>query len=644
MNQLITNVLARYSERFLSRWITLVFDTGLVYAAYIITVFIRYNFVPESINQPSFNTISFIIIITYFLAFILGKTYHGILRHTGLGDLGRIVVVNMVAFAVLSISATISLRFNFMANYVASYGILMVHFMMTTFFMVASRLGIRAVYLRFMKQQGKHRVNVLIYGAGQAGMLVLNALRQDRMFHYHVLAFMDDNESKVNKTLEGIPVISAEKALRYDFIKKNNISQLIIAIRDLDQNRKQEVVEKSLSLKLKVKTVPPVNKWIDGQFTAKQLRQIKIEELLGRDPIILEKDNVKDFIANKIVLVTGAAGSIGSEIARQVLEYRPARLILVDQAETPVYDLKFEFSTSRKLSGLVERVVFLIASVKDSYRMRNIFDTYKPDIVFHAAAYKHVPLMEDNPYEAVLINVFGTRIVADLSLEFKVSKFVMISTDKAVNPTNVMGATKRIAEMYVQSLSNGHTQFITTRFGNVLGSNGSVIPIFRKQIEQGGPVTVTHKDIIRYFMTIPEACNLVLEAGAMGRGGEIFVFDMGRPVRIYDLAERMIRLSGLEPGKDIQIVETGLRPGEKLYEELLAQDENTLDTHHPKIRKAKVRSCDVGMLHKKLIELGNELISGDEFSLVAKMKEIVPEYKSNNSVFAQLDSTSPQSN
>lgn len=639
MNQLISNVLSHYSDRFLSRWITLVFDTGLVYAAYIITVFIRYNFVPDSINQPSFNVISLVLTTVYLLAFIIGRTYHGILRHTGLGDLGRIVVVNIIAFSILVITATVSLRLQFMTEYIASYGVLMVHFMMTTLFIVTSRLGIRAVYLRFMKQQGKHRVNVLIYGAGQAGMLVLNALRQDATFHHQVVAFMDDNESKVNKTLDGIPVISAEKALRYEFIKKNNITQLIIAIRDLDQARKQEVVEKGLSLKLKVKTVPPVNKWIDGQLTAKQLRQIKIEELLGRDPIILEKDNIKNFIANKIVLVTGAAGSIGSEIARQVLEYKPARLILIDQAETPIYDLKFEFTTSRKLSTLSDRVVFLVASVKDSYRMRNIFDTYKPDIVFHAAAYKHVPLMEENPYEAVLINVFGTRIVADLSVEFNVNKFVMISTDKAVNPTNVMGATKRIAEMYVQSLSNGQTQFITTRFGNVLGSNGSVIPIFRKQIEQGGPVTVTHKDIIRYFMTIPEACNLVLEAGAMGQGGEIFVFDMGKPVRIYDLAERMIRLSGFEPGKDIQIVETGLRPGEKLYEELLAQDENTLDTHHPKIRKAKVRTCDVNLLKSKLMELGNELISGNEFSLVAKMKEMVPEYKSNNSVFSQLDST-----
>jgi len=615
----------------------LIFDTGLVYAAYIITVFIRYNFVPDSINQPSFNVISLVLTTVYLLAFIIGRTYHGILRHTGLGDLGRIVVVNIMAFACLVIAATLSLKAQFMTEYIASYGVLMVHFMMTTLFMVTSRLGIRAVYLRFMKQQGKHRVNVLIYGAGQAGMLVLNALRLDKMFYNNVVAFIDDNDTKVNKTLEGIPVLSAEKAFKYEFVRKNKISQLIIAIRDLDRYRKQEIVESALGLKLKVKSVPPVHKWIDGQLTAQQLRQVKIEELLGRDPICLENDNISRFVKNEIIMVTGAAGSIGSEIVRQVLQYRPARVILVDQAESPLYDLQFELKTQKKYVDIFTSVVFLVASVKDKYRMKQIFSTYRPTVVFHAAAYKHVPMMEEHPYEAVMVNVFGTQIVADLSVEYGVRKFVMISTDKAVNPTNVMGATKRIAEMYVQALSNGATQFITTRFGNVLGSNGSVIPLFRKQIEQGGPVTVTHKDIIRYFMTIPEACNLVLEAGAMGSGGEIFVFDMGKPVRIYDLAERMIRLSGLEPGKDIQIVESGLRPGEKLFEELLSDEENTIDTHHPKIRKARVRTCNLQTLRMKLFDLGNTLIEGNDFELVARIKEMVPEYKSNNSVFSRLD-------
>jgi FlaA1/EpsC-like NDP-sugar epimerase len=587
--------------------------------------------------MPRLDLISLVITLVYTLGFIVGRTYHGILRHTGLGDLGRIAVVNLIVFLVLLSSVIVSLRLNVSPEKVASAGILLVHFFMTTMLMFMSRLSIRAVYNRFMKQQGRQQINYVIFGAGQAGLLVLNALRQDKMFYNHVVAFIDDNDSKINKTLEGIPVLTADKVLKYEFIRKNRITQLIIAIRDLEQSRKAEIVERALELKLKVKSVPPVHKWIDGQLTAKQLRQVKIEELLGRDPIILENDNISRFVRNEIIMVTGAAGSIGSEIVRQVLQYRPARVILVDQAESPLYDLQFELKTQKKYVDIFTSVVFLVASVKDKYRMKQIFSTYRPTVVFHAAAYKHVPMMEEHPYEAVMVNVFGTQIVADLSVEYGVRKFVMISTDKAVNPTNVMGATKRIAEMYVQALSNGATQFITTRFGNVLGSNGSVIPLFRKQIEQGGPVTVTHKDIIRYFMTIPEACNLVLEAGAMGSGGEIFVFDMGKPVRIYDLAERMIRLSGLEPGKDIQIVESGLRPGEKLFEELLSDEENTIDTHHPKIRKARVRTCNLQTLRMKLFDLGNTLIEGNDFELVARIKEMVPEYKSNNSVFSRLD-------
>lgn len=637
MNRMISRFLIRYSDRFLSRWVTFFFDLGIVYLAYLIAVLIRYNFVPSSLNEPRFEAISLVVTLNYAIGFYIARTYHGILRHTGLGDIGRIVFTNLVVFAILSILATISLRFHLPAQWIASYGLLTVHFLLVTVAMVTSRLMIRVIYQQFMMNQGRVRVNYLIYGAGEAGLLVLNALRKDKLHANHVVAFIDDNDTKVNKTLEGIPVLSAEKAFKYEFVRKNKISQLIIAIRDLDRYRKQEIVESALGLKLKVKSVPPVHKWIDGQLTAQQLRQVKIEELLGRDPICLENDNISRFVKNEIIMVTGAAGSIGSEIVRQVLQYRPARVILVDQAESPLYDLQFELKTQKKYVDIFTSVVFLVASVKDKYRMKQIFSTYRPTVVFHAAAYKHVPMMEEHPYEAVMVNVFGTQIVADLSVEYGVRKFVMISTDKAVNPTNVMGATKRIAEMYVQALSNGATQFITTRFGNVLGSNGSVIPLFRKQIEQGGPVTVTHKDIIRYFMTIPEACNLVLEAGAMGSGGEIFVFDMGKPVRIYDLAERMIRLSGLEPGKDIQIVESGLRPGEKLFEELLSDEENTIDTHHPKIRKARVRTCNLQTLRMKLFDLGNTLIEGNDFELVARIKEMVPEYKSNNSVFSRLD-------
>ena len=365
---------------------------------------------------------------------------------------------------------------------------------------------------------------------------------------------------------------------------------------------------------------------------------MRIEDLLQRDEIRLDKDNVRQEIYEKVVLVTGAAGSIGSEIARQLLHYRPAQLILVDQGETPMYELEQEL---RKVQpALFSSVRMVVADIRNDRRMRHVFKKFRPNYVFHAAAYKHVPLMEENSYEAVMVNVFGTQNIADLAMEFGVQKFVMVSTDKAVNPTNVMGATKRIAEIYTQSLNNtigSTTRFVTTRFGNVLGSNGSVIPLFRKQIEAGGPITVTHPDITRYFMTIPEACQLVLEAGVMGEGGEIFIFDMGESVKILDVAKKMIKLSGLTLGKDIQISFTGLRPGEKLYEELLATTENTMPTHHQKIMIAKVRSYDYDQISQQLVHLKQVLNLGDENRIVTKLKELVPEFVSNNSRFEEID-------
>jgi len=335
-------------------------------------------------------------------------------------------------------------------------------------------------------------------------------------------------------------------------------------------------------------------------------------------------------------MVTGAAGSIGAEISRQVLNYSPKRLIIIDQAETPTFDLQFEIHNSKEFSQYQNKIEFIVASVKDKFRMDNIISLYRPDIIYHAAAYKHVPLMEDNPYEALMVNIFGTKTMADLAKKYEVEKFVMVSTDKAVNPTNIMGASKRIAEIYIQSLSNGKTKFITTRFGNVLGSNGSVVPIFRKQIDQGGPVTITHKEITRYFMTIREACNLVLEAGAMGNGSDIFVFDMGQPVKIYDMAKKMIKLLGYSEGQ-IEINEIGLRPGEKLYEELLNNSENTLPTHHPKILRAEVNALTNNQINNYLVDLSSLIVESNEYSLVSKMKEIVPEFVSNNSVYEKLD-------
>ena len=373
---------------------------------------------------------------------------------------------------------------------------------------------------------------------------------------------------------------------------------------------------------------------MNGEVNTQQVQDIKIEDLLGREPIVLDKENVKREINDKVVMITGAAGSIGSEMCRQTLHYNPKMLIMVDQAESPMYDLQFELKNTPEFKYLIDRMVFVIANVKDYRRMKEVFEAYHPQLIYHAAAYKHVPFMEENPYEAVYVNVFGTKNIADLAMEYGTDKFVMISTDKAVNPTNVMGTTKRIAEIYTQS-RHCKTQFITTRFGNVLGSNGSVVPLFRKQLEQGGPLTVTSKEIIRYFMTIPEACSLVMEAGSIGKNNEIFVFDMGQPVKIYDLAKKMIQLSGKT---DVEIKEIGLRPGEKLYEELLATKENTIPTDHPKILRAQVRTYNPEDVDAMLNELNKALESCEDFTIVAQMKKIVPEFISNNSVFCQLDS------
>jgi FlaA1/EpsC-like NDP-sugar epimerase len=445
-----------------------------------------------------------------------------------------------------------------------------------------------------------------------------------------VVAFFDDNQQKVGKKLEGVDILSSKKL--DDFLASNPIEELIISVPEIAISRKRQLVDLALKYKVSLKHLPHANNWINGELSAKQLREVKFEDLLGRDVIQMSSNEVKEIIQNKVVLVTGAAGSIGSELVRQCLLLNPTKVIACDVAETPMFLLGNELSKFID-EGKLEMV---IGDVRNELRMRRMFEAFQPKIVFHAAAYKHVPLMENNPAEAIATNVFGSENVLDLANEFGAERFVMISTDKAVNPTNVMGASKRIAEMIVQSKETSLI-CVTTRFGNVLGSNGSVIPVFRKQIEEGGPVTVTHRDITRFFMTIPEAVQLVLEAGAMGKGNDIFAFDMGQQVRISDLAEQMIRLSGLEPGQDIEIQYTGLRPGEKLYEEVLATEENTVPTHNEKILSAKVRTVEASELKEKLSRLGDQMNLQNNNEMVRVMKEIVPEFKSNNSEFSLLD-------
>ena len=566
--------------------------------------------------------------------FLVSGSYRGIIRHAGMSDIHKILISTIGPLILCWIVNLVNNQFNppiISPFYLLSYRESLTLYLILGMLMIITRLLMQRVYNDFFRRR-RPTVNVIIYGAGAAGIIAYNALKQEGNYQYRVAAFIDDDMSKVNQELDGVPVMRARTVLNEKFIESKKIKQLIIAIPAIRPMHKQAITNKALDLGMTVKSVPHVRTWIDGSFSAHQIEEIKIEDLLERESIRLDNINIVREVVDKVVLVTGAAGSIGSEICRQLMTYQPKKVIMLDQAESPMYDLQFELKNTYKDN--LDRMEFVIANVKDRARMEEVFEAFHPNLVYHAAAYKHVPFMEENPYEAVYINVFGTRNLADLAIKYGVQKFVMISTDKAVNPTNVMGATKRMAEIYIQSRSTEQTHFVTTRFGNVLGSNGSVIPLFKKQLAAGGPLTVTHKDIIRYFMTIPEACNLVLEAGAMGEGGDIFVFDMGKPVKIYDMARKMIQLSGMH---NIQIKEIGLRPGEKLYEELLATKENTIPTYHPKIMRAQVRKYPLEAIDREYSELWTILETMDDMKIVAKMKDIVPEFLSNNSIYCQLD-------
>jgi len=636
---MLKKLLQRYANRFLSKWVVLGFDATVTFISFVFASVLRHNFEYERIDPTSLEYQSVFATLIYILGFLLTQSFAGIIRHTSLNDANRIFKSTLFSFFGLLMLSTVYTWFNHQSVFSISRSVLIIHFVLNLCLLLGSRFMIKSIYHSALRKDNFRRLRVMIYGAGTSGIIAKNSLLQDTTRNYEIVAFIDDNKNKVGKSLEGVPVTKKSTALSETFVKQNRVRQLIIAIQNMDAQAKRDIVEKGLELNLDVKVVPAYEQWINGELSAKQLRSVSIDELLERDPLDLNNKDLFKRLEGKTILVTGAAGSIGSEIARQILHYQPKKVILLDQAESPLYDLEFELNNG-PLKEHVNLVTCVVANIKDYLRMEMLFAQYKPDLVYHAAAYKHVPLMEVNPYEAVLVNIFGTKIVADLSAEYKVKQFVMVSTDKAVNPTNVMGATKRIAEIYTQSLNNSSgvvTRFTTTRFGNVLGSNGSVIPLFRKQIEQGGPVTITHPDITRYFMTIPEACHLVLEAGVMGKGGEIFVFDMGRSVKILDLAKKMIKLSGLELGKDIEIKVSGLRPGEKLYEELLNNKENTLPTYHEKILIARVRDYDFSLIERELNALSELLVQDDELKIVGKLKQIVPEFVSQNSKFTVLD-------
>lgn len=592
---------------------------------------IRFDFISFPIEDewPILKIALPVFILVRIFTFYFGKTYAGIVRYTSTQDTKRIFIVVTVGSAVFGL--LMPFWYQVFDSYFLPISIVIMDYFLTVFLMITFRIVVKLVYAEQINPS-KERSNIIIFGAGELGHITKRTLDRDAGTKYKVLAFIDDDPNKAGKMLEGVKILPTNK-LEY-LIRNNKVQELVVAIVHPEQEKLDDIVDKCLQNEVEVLTIPPVQNWINGQLSIKQIKKVKIEDLLGRKPIQLDEKNIQSKMNHKVILITGAAGSIGSEIVRQLTRYDIRKLILLDQAESALYDFEMELR-SKNLIDLCEIVV---ADVTHLERMRRVFDFFKPEVVFHAAAYKHVPLMENNPSEAIKTNVEGTKNIVDLSIEFQVERFVMVSTDKAVNPTNVMGASKRVAEIYAQSnASKGKTKFITTRFGNVLGSNGSVIPLFRKQIESGGPLTVTHPEVTRYFMTIPEACQLVLEAGAMGNGGEIFVFDMGKSIKIVDLAINMIKLSGLIPEKDIKIKFVGLRPGEKLYEEVLSDKENTITTHHAQILIAKVRQyqlIEVNEQINKLIALFN---TQNNLEIVQQLKLIVPEFVSNNSEFEKLD-------
>lgn len=615
----------------LPRWSILVIDLLICAFSLTLAFFLRFNFasIPEA-DLKNFPAGYSILLAVRLCFFLIIKTYKGVIRYTGSKDVARIFIAVASGSAVIFAINIIS-RYFITGSYIIPHSVVIIDALITMFIMISSRLAMKAIYFE-NKNPEREKTQVIIYGAGEAGIITKRTLDRDAAVRYKVVGFVDDDEKKKGRSLEGVFIYPVSKLS--ELVKDNQVETLIISIQNLKPEKKNAIIDECLQLGVRVLNVPPVAKWINGELSFNQIKNINIEELLERDSIKLDTDLINEQLSGKTILITGAAGSIGSELARQCLRFNPKLLVLLDQAESPLHELELEFA--EKKTPVNYEVV--IGDVRNHERMTNVFNTFRPSVVFHAAAYKHVPMMENNPSESVLTNVLGTKITADLSAEFGVDKFVMISTDKAVNPTNVMGASKRIAEIYTQSLGkSSHTKFVTTRFGNVLGSNGSVIPRFKRQIEAGGPITITHPDITRFFMTIPEACQLVLEAGCMGKGGEIFVFDMGTSVKIVDLARKMIKLSGLQEDRDIKIVYTGLRPGEKLYEELLASAENTLPTHHKQILIGKVREYPFNEVSTFISELIKLFDTQNNALIVSKMKELVPEFISNNSVFEKLD-------
>ncbi|MFK7811535.1 MAG: polysaccharide biosynthesis protein [Maribacter sp.] len=626
---MIKNYLVSNAHRYASKWLVLAIDVFLISVSFILSYLIRFSFTLNFDTDRMWMHLPVIAVISV-ISFLFTGSYKGVVRHTGVRDVYKIFNAICLSSIVTIFLVIINRQFVFMNDFTVPLSIIIPHSLLAFIALTASRYIFKTAFFNLVKKF-KVTKNVMIYGAGESGILTYNAISKQTSSNARVVAYLDDDPKKIGKIINGVMVLGKEVLSEY-FLSSKDVSEIIVSMNNVDANELRELVESLVEFPVQVKIVPPVDSWINGELKLSQIKQVQIEDLLDRSPIDIKKSKVSQQLKGQTILVTGGAGSIGSEIVRQIANYDYKALIIIDQAESALYDLQQEL----KQNGF-HNFVPIVGDIRDKNRMNIYFQEHKPTMVFHAAAYKHVPLMEYNFYEAIKINVAGTKTIVDLSMNHKVNKFVFVSTDKAVNPTNVMGATKRIAEMYISSVQQENkTKFITTRFGNVLGSNGSVIPLFRKQIEQGGPLTVTHKDITRFFMTIPEASQLVLEAAVMGEGGEIFIFDMGKSVKIFDLAKNMIKLSGLKYPDDIDIKISGLRPGEKLYEELLANGENTLPTYHKKILIGKVKELDYALVKSQIDELcvSNMFFNGNTMTL---MKEIVPEYVSNNSEFCKLD-------
>jgi len=615
----------------ISPWWILAIDMLLVVNAFLFAFILRLSFQLSSYTVWRFVTTGSAVFIIYLITYLITGSYRGVIRHSNYSEF-KILFISCFKALILVLIVNSIMNFYKLDWIKVPHTVLFFHFLVTTILSFVFRIVVRETYYYLTKRHAV--VNALIFGAGNMGQIALEAIRNDKDNVFHVLGFVDDNPLKWNVKLHSFSVQSWENAKRTHL--RNRVKVIILAINNISVKRKKEIAKECIEIGWTLKVMPTVASWVNGISNRKQIRDLRIEDILGRKEIKLDLKKISAGLENKTVLVTGAAGSIGSEIVRQLLRFPIKKILLLDISESALYDLQQELI----LSYYDVPFEVILADFTNSYRMQQIFEKYKPQIVYNAAAYKHVPLMEANPYEAIRVNIGGTKLLADLSVNYGVEKFVMVSTDKAVNPTNVMGASKRICEIYIQSLAyraGVSTSFITTRFGNVLGSSGSVVPLFKKQISQGGPVTVTHPEITRFFMTIPEASQLVLEAGFMGNGGEIFVFDMGDPVKIDDLAKEMIHLAGLKLGTDIEIKYSGLRPGEKLYEELLASNENNKKTHHESILIGQVKMYDYNEVNRMIIDLLTVINIEDNWLLVNRMKDLVPEFISNNSSFGVLD-------